>query len=88
MLRRNRFNGCSDSCIAGRLQIAFLSRFLRASSGEEGKRSVEKITAYLGAKDLKFVEIPFLKELGWLWTLGTEKKGCDTCHYFNVVKTQ
>jgi 7-cyano-7-deazaguanine synthase len=28
------------------------------------KEVVEKIAAYLGAKDLKFVELPFLKELG------------------------
>lgn len=29
-----------------------------------GKEAVEKTAAYLGAKDLKFAEIPFLKELG------------------------
>jgi len=28
------------------------------------KEAVEKMAAYLGAKELKFVEIPFLKELG------------------------
>jgi 7-cyano-7-deazaguanine synthase len=28
------------------------------------KKAVEKIAAYLGAKDLKFVELPILKELG------------------------
>jgi len=28
------------------------------------KEAVEKIAAYLGANDLKFAEIPFLKELG------------------------
>jgi len=34
----------------------------RAENREKG--AVEKIAAYLGAKDLKFAEIPFLKELG------------------------
>ncbi len=73
-------SGGIDSTVAATIasQEGYKLHFFHASYGhraEKGeKEAVEKITAYLGAKDLKFVEIPFLKELGWLWTLGTEKK--------------
>jgi len=81
-----------DSTVAATIasQEGYELHLFHASYGQRAekreKEAVEKIAAYLGAKVLKFVEIPFLKELWWLWTLDTENKGRDTCHYFNEVK--
>ena len=44
----------------------------RAEKSE--KEAVERVAAYLGAKELKFVEIPFLKELGGSSLTDIERK--------------
>lgn len=81
-----------DSTVAATiaLQEGYDLHLFHASYGQRAetseKEAVEKIAAYLGAEELKHVKIPFSKELGWLWPLGTEKKGSDTCCYFNEAK--
>ena len=50
------------------MQEGYELHLFHASYGQRAenreKEAVGKIAAYFGAKDLKFVEIPFLKELG------------------------
>ena len=87
-------SGGIDSTVAAAIasREGYELHLFHASYGQRaekrGKEAVGKIAAYLGVKELKFVEIPFLKELGWLWPLGTEKMGRDTCRYFNEVRIQ
>ena len=50
------------SCEGYELHLFHASYGQRAEERE--KEAVKKIAAYLGAKELKFVKIPFLKELG------------------------
>lgn len=63
-------SGGIDSTVAAAIasQEGYELHLFHASYGqraeEQEKEAVEKIAAYLGAKELKFVEIPFLKELG------------------------
>ena len=63
-------SGGIDSTVAATIasQEGYELHFFHASYGQRAekreKEAVEKIAAYLGAKELKFVEIPFLKELG------------------------
>jgi len=63
-------SGGIDSTVAATIasQEGYELHFFHASYGQRAEKSekeaVEKIAAYLGAKELKFVEIPFLKELG------------------------
>lgn len=63
-------SGGIDSTVAATiaLQESYELHFFHASYGQRAenreKEAVERIAAYLGAKDLKFAEIPFLKELG------------------------
>jgi len=63
-------SGGIDSTVAATIASheGYDLHFFHASYGQRAekreKEAVEKIAAYLGAKDLKFVKLPFLKELG------------------------
>lgn len=63
-------SGGIDSTVAATIALreGYDLYFFHASYGQRAeareKEVVEKIARYLGAKELKFVEIPFLKELG------------------------
>jgi len=63
-------SGGIDSTVAATIASheGYELHLFHASYGQRAetreKEAVEKIAAYLGAKDLKFVKIPFLKELG------------------------
>ncbi len=63
-------SGGIDSTVAAAIasQEDYELHLFHASYGQRAEKSekeaVEKIAAYLGAKELKFVELPFLKELG------------------------
>ncbi|NMX21678.1 7-cyano-7-deazaguanine synthase QueC [ANME-1 cluster archaeon GoMg4] len=63
-------SGGIDSTVAATIasQEGYEVHFFHASYGQRAeareKEVVEKIAQYLGAKEPKFVEIPFLKELG------------------------
>ncbi|MHC1624339.1 MAG: 7-cyano-7-deazaguanine synthase QueC [Candidatus Methanospirareceae archaeon] len=63
-------SGGIDSTVAATIASyeGYELHFIHASYGQRAeareKEVVEKIARYLGAKELKFAEIPFLKELG------------------------
>ena len=63
-------SGGIDSTVAAAIaaQEGYELHFFHASYGQRAERKekavVEQIAAYLGAKELKFAEIPFLKDLG------------------------
>jgi 7-cyano-7-deazaguanine synthase len=63
-------SGGIDSTVAATiaLQKGYESHLFHASYGQRAeqreKEVVNQLASYLGAKELKFVEIPFLKELG------------------------
>jgi 7-cyano-7-deazaguanine synthase len=63
-------SGGIDSTVAAAIasREGYDLHLFHASYGQRAekreKEAVEKIAAYLGAKDIKFVELPFLKELG------------------------
>ncbi|MCK4734449.1 MAG: 7-cyano-7-deazaguanine synthase, partial [Methanophagales archaeon] len=64
-------SGGIDSTVAAAIasQEGYELNFFHVSYGQRAakreKDAVEAIAAYLGANDLKYVEMPFFKELGW-----------------------